>query len=163
MKINKRFQILLLVILLSVPFMKASSLPQDESVKTSSNNALIILRLYDASYGDFDNDAIKDDIQCFLEISFSDGLNRKNFICDIHLTLPDGEVYSYSILVSTVLNYISFELLFINHAYLPGDYTIKTEINLFTNGYFYDSAELIIDPPSEEVPDDDPYMTFTVI
>jgi len=155
----KKIYIMLIVFSFTISSLSfIHALPQDDSVNTSSTTSLLSLRLFNATYNDFDDDGKKDDVECFLTIKLSDEKTRKNFICDIHIYLPNGDNYSYSILVSMVYDTVTLRLLFMNHAYTPGDYTIKAEINLFTNGYYYDETDIVFDPPSEEVPDDDPYL-----
>lgn len=137
------------------------ALPNNRANTLNSTTNTLQIRLFDPSYGDYDEDGKEDDVKCYLEVIIASETVRKTFISDIYLILPNGDVYSYSILVSMITNSIILQIVFMNHAYVSGDYTIRAEINLFTQGYFFDYVEIVFDPPSEEVPDDDPFMTFT--
>ncbi|MHA1115024.1 MAG: hypothetical protein ACTSRR_01950 [Candidatus Heimdallarchaeaceae archaeon] len=161
MQLKKKLLLLIIGFMVVSSFVKA--LPQDDSVSTSSTNNLLRLSLYDASYNDFDDDGRMDDVECFLDIVISDDLNRKNFICDISIYLPNGDSYEYSILVSMKYDSITLRIVFMNHAYVSGDYRIKVEINLFTSGFYYDETDIVFDPPSEEIPDDEPFITYSTV
>ncbi len=139
------------------------ALPFTQTLSTNDSNSanLLALRLFDGDYGDFDSDGREDDIEVFLEISMSEELKRKNLMLELSVYLPNGDSYAYSIMISTVYDTIVLHILFFNHAYVPGDYTVKAEINLFTEGHYYSQTEITFDPPSEEVPDDDPFISFS--
>ena len=121
------------------------------------------ISVYDASYGDYDDDNHVDDIKCFMKLEAFDNFSRNTFLLDIYLIDPAGAEYSYSLLVSTFYNGITFKLLFINHANVPGDYTIRVEANFHYQGTYYGACEIIFDPPTEQIPDDEPFLTYEVV
>jgi len=160
--VKKTSKIFLTVLFLLLPIitLQVASVTPPVRLTTTATTERLHLKLYNATYGDFDDDGKNDDIICHLDITVNSELHRKTLLAEITLTLPNGDSYSYSILVSIVSNTITLTIYFMNHAYVPGDYHIKAEVNLYTEGVYYSSAELYFDPPSEEVPDDDPYITY---
>ncbi|MBN1330099.1 MAG: hypothetical protein JXA54_11555 [Candidatus Heimdallarchaeota archaeon] len=159
--VKKRYLLLAFILMLISNVTLIHALPNNRANTLNSTTNTLQIRLFDPSYGDYDEDGKEDDVKCYLEVIIASETVRKTFISDIYLILPNGDVYSYSILVSMITNSIILQIVFMNHAYVSGDYTIRAEINLFTQGYFFDYVEIVFDPPSEEVPDDDPFMTFT--
>ncbi len=156
---GKKFvAILLLSMFILISCYAVFSLPRDDSLSQTSTDEAIILHLYNGTYGDYDDDNREDDVSCYLDVSINRNVVRKVFMLDITLILPNSDTYVYSILVSTIYDFVTFHMLFINHAYVAGDYTIVAEVLLLNQGYYYDLAELIFDPPTEEIPDAEPFF-----
>lgn len=134
-------------------------LPVNGGFQVKTTDTDFSITLFDGSYGDYDDDGHIDDLQCFLRIATNSDTARNNIAVGITLTLPNGDVYYYTIYVTTIYDYVVLKLLFINHAYVPGDYCISAQANLFGGGILYSQHEIIFDPPTEQIPDDDPFLT----
>ena len=132
-------------------------------LEDTSPHDIVKVSLYNASYGDYDGDGNLDDIECFASVSFSQVINRKKFDIYTHLFLPNGDVYGYLIMVNTFRSRMEFQLLFFNHAYVSGDYTITMEVYLAQKGNFFsDFTYIVFDPPRDEEPDSDPIFEVRV-
>ncbi|MCF2142396.1 MAG: hypothetical protein K9W42_01665 [Candidatus Heimdallarchaeota archaeon] len=160
---KKKAIILFFCGLFLLPIVTAQAATPPVRLTTNSTVSRLQLKLYNATYGDLDTDGKADDIICYLDVEIISDLHRKTFMIEITVILPNGDNYAYSILVSTVNNKATIILQFMNHAYVAGDYCIKAEVNLYTEGIYYNSTEIYFDPPSEEVPDDDPYISYMAI
>lgn len=160
-KIKNKLFIILTVGLVIFGATKLEALPITESSSTSSEPSPLTLHLYNGSYGDFDGDGEEDDLEVYLDIIINSDKVRKNFMVYLHVYVPNGDVYAHSFLCNTIHNDNTFLLHFIDHAYAPGDFTITAEINLFSQGVYYDETEITFDPPTEKTPDDEPYMTIS--
>ncbi|MHA1685442.1 MAG: hypothetical protein ACTSYD_03420 [Candidatus Heimdallarchaeaceae archaeon] len=156
-KLTKLFVVLLLF--LSIYQLRSSFVYS----ASRSLDVVFTITLFDASYGDFDEDSIVDDIQCFLHIFTNSDTARTTLTILLSLTLPNGDQYSYSLFISTDYDNLTLKLLFINQAYVSGDYCINAEANLYGEGVSYAQYELIFDPPTEQIPDDDPFLTIQVV
>ncbi|MHA1400091.1 MAG: hypothetical protein ACTSQE_07065 [Candidatus Heimdallarchaeaceae archaeon] len=162
---NRFIKLCIVFVFLSITigFYKTSALAQQNTVANlSSTDTVLYLSLYNASYGDFDQDSRIDDIECFLDVQIFTETARATFRLEIYLTTPEGVEYPYSLLVSTSYDSITLQLLFMNHANTPGDYSIRVEANLLTQGHYYDWEDIIFDPPTEQIPDDEPFLTYYV-
>ncbi len=162
-RMKTQFFPLLLVLILAMGTMAiVDALPKKES-SPSATSVPLTITLFDGAYGDYDGKGYEDDVECYFTVTIANDYNRKSFMTDILLVLPDGTSFMYTMLVSMFQETITFRLLFLNHALVSGDYYIKAEIFLFKSGYVYDWTDILFDPPSERIPDDDPTFMFTVV
>ncbi len=119
--------------------------------------------IHDATYGDFDGDNNNDDIECYITVTFSDSITRKRFDMYVSLYLPNGDVYKYDVMVNTFRSNMTFHVVFYNHAYVAGEYTIGVDIILSQKGNCYGYDVVTFDPPREEEPDSDPLFECNMI
>lgn len=121
----------------------------------------LIVSLFDGAYGDYDHDGHEDDVECYMTIQYLTEETRNKYKVAVHLTLPSGTTYDYGFFVNTVYSKLTFRLLFYNHARESGDYNVTVELLYQVPGLYYDTADIIFDPPTEQIPDTEP-PSFTV-
>ncbi len=125
-----------------------------------SYSDIMSLKLFDGSYGDYDGDGNEDDVRCYLNVTVTDAITRKKYEMYIDLILPNGDVWSYGYRVLTFSSEMTFEIIFWNHAYTPGDYEVSVHFYLMHSSVLYDHTNLIFDPPTEEEPDAEPFVSL---
>ncbi|MHA1303373.1 MAG: hypothetical protein ACTSQE_03785 [Candidatus Heimdallarchaeaceae archaeon] len=141
----------------------ASASPLSNSTRDASSEDIIQIDIYGATYGDFDGDSVEDDVECYVTVTFHQGINRKKFDIYAYLELPNDDLYAYGIMVNTFRFQMTFHLIFYNHAYVSGDYTITVHLILAQKGNYYGYASVIFDPPREEEPDSDPIFECSLV
>ena len=121
------------------------------SISTSAWGTSFNVKIYQAYYGDIDNDGYEDDVFVKLKFylnSFDDDYDEFVFRYSIILTLPSGLSFQYWVTIfGEDESIVTIENLFYNHATEYGDYVVDVFAVLYIP--YFDTAEAnqVFDPP----------------
>lgn len=111
----------------------------------------LTINIYDAFYGDLDNDGVEDDAEADFTILIDrdNGNQQITFYLIIVLVLPSGRYFDFFFSITTVETTLDATMLFINQALEPGWYDVHIGCILYGEELGFGIESYTFDPPGE--------------
>ncbi|MCG3218035.1 MAG: hypothetical protein KAR35_03470 [Candidatus Heimdallarchaeota archaeon] len=123
----------------------------------------LTMNIYDAFYGDLDNDGVEDDAQANFTINIvkENGNQPVTFDLIIVLVLPSGRYFCYYYRINTAETEIDATMVFINQALEPGWYDVYIVCILYGEEIGFGIECYTFDPPGDDTGTDPPKGELT--
>ena len=124
----------------------------------------LTINIYDAFYGDLDNDGVEDDAEAdfTMVITKENGNQPITFDLIIVLVLPSGRFFNFYYRINTAETMIDATMLFINQAIEPGWYDVHIVCILYGEELGFGIESYTFDPPGDNSGSDPPSGELTL-